>query len=389
MARAGRVVHETWIGLLAACLAASAVPASCCPFCGVVGESLAMRRDAAVGFAVGEADGPATTGPDGFLGQRFRVDQTLRGAAPAGDTVAARVDRPLTGTALLFGAGAGTTVSWTAVAADEALLGHVIAAPAMTVAAPERLRWFARRLEHPEPAIAADAFAEFGLAPFGAVQEAADAFDPAVLSAWVGEPGIDPRRRGLYGLAAGVVAARTTDGDVRRRLRTAIDAAIDAPADDFRAGFDGLLAGLLVADGEAGLDALRRRGLFEPTARPIDQRHLLAALRFARESLGDRIAPERVAAATAALLASPAVAADAVIDLARYGAWAPVDEVARLWQTLGREDPLVRRAVAGYLVACPLRTARLQLERLRAADPAALEAALEAARSPVARPKAG
>jgi hypothetical protein len=166
----------------------------------------------------------------------------------------------------------------------------------------------------------------------------------------------------------------------------ALDAAIDAPADDFRAGFDGLLGGLLVAEGTAGLDALERRGLFAPTARPLDQRHLLAALRFAWESLGDTIPRDRVAEATARLLTSPAVAADAAVDLASYGAWANVDDVARLWETLGRDDPLVRRAVAGYLAACPLPVARAHLERLRAADPVLLNAALEAAGKPLARP---
>ena len=360
--------------------------AHACPFCGVVGESLAMRRDVADVAIVGEAAGPATAGSDGFLTQSFRIDQVLRGTVPAGTEAVARVSGPVGGTALLFGSASAGRLGWSAVAADEALLGYVAAAPATSLPAAERLRWFARWLEHPEPAIAADAFAEFGLAPFEAVREAADAFDAGRLARWVGEPGIDGRRRGFYGLAAGIVAAHAVDGDTRRRLRAAIEAAIDAPADDFRAGFDGLLAGMLVAEGEAGLDALDRRRLFAPTARPLDQRHLLAALRFAWESLGDTIPRDRVAAATARLLASPAVAADAVVDLARYGAWAVLDDVAALWETFGRDDPLVRRAVAGYLVACPLPAARTHLDRLRAAEAGRLDAALEAARAPLGRP---
>lgn len=357
-----------------------------CPFCGVVDDSLAMRRDAANVAAVGEADGAATAGSDGFLAQAFRIDQVLRGTLPAGtNTATARVDGPLKGTALLFGSMSGGPLRWSAVGANEALLGYAAAAPATSLAAADRLRWFARRLEHPEPAIAADAFTEFGLAPFEAVREAADAFDADSLATWIDEAGIDARRRGFYGLAAGIVAARAADGATRRRLREALEAAIDTPADDFRAGFDGLLAGLLVAEGTAGLDALEHRGLFVPTARPLDQRHLLAALRFAWESLGDTIPRDSVAAATARLLASPAVAADAAVDLARYTAWAHIDDVARLWETLGRDDPLVRRAVAGYLAACPLAVARAHLERLRAADPARLDAALEAARGPLAR----
>lgn len=357
-----------------------------CPFCGVVGDSLAMRRDAAVVAAVGEAQGEAAVGPDGFLVQPFRIDQPFQGRLPAGaQTAIARVDGPVGGTALLFGSASGAALVWSAGGANETLLGYVASAPAMSLAPAERLRWFARWLEHPEPAIAADAFTEFGLAPFEAVRDAADALDATRLAAWLDEPGIDARRRGFYGLATGIVAATCDDAATRDRLIAALEAAIDAPADDFRAGFDGLLGGLLVAEGAAGLEALDRRGLFGPTARPLDQRHLLAALRFAWESLGQAIPRDRVATATARLLASPAVAADAAIDLARYRAWAHVDEVARLWGTLGRDDPLVRRAVAGYLAACPLPAARSHLERLRRAEPQLLDAALEAARGPLAR----
>lgn len=365
---------------------AAGQPAQGCPFCDVVGESLAMRRDAARAVAVGEASGPAMIGADGFPAQTFRIAQALRGAVPAGERVVARVDGAVEGTAVLFGADRQGGLAWSAVAANEAVLGHVAAAPALVVPPAERLRWFAARLEHPEPAIAADAFTEFGLAPFAAVAEAADAFDPSALAAWVKEPGIDDRRRGFYGLAAGLVAARAEQPAVRESLRTALEEAIRAPRTDFRAGFDGLLAGLFVVDGGSALDTLTSLGLFAPLARAMDQRHLLSALRFAGEHPAATMPRLTVAAATARLLASPAVAADAAIDLARLEAWDHLDAVADLWGTLGRDDPLVRRAVAGYLAACPLPAARARLDRLREADPARLAAALEAARSPLARP---
>ena len=370
-------------------------PATACPFCGTVGQSLAQRRDAADAVAVAEAEGTAAADASGFLAQRFRIDQVLRDtahAAVAGETVPARVAGPIAGTAVLFGTviaagpqAAGNGRSWSAVAADESLLGYVTAAPAITLPAAERLRWFAARLEHPDPAIAADAFTEFGLSPFTAVRAAASGLDPARLRAWVSEPGIDARRRGLYGLLLGVAAATTDDPAVARDCLDALHRAIEAPADDFRAGFDGVLAGVLVAEGQAGLDSLERRGLFRREARALDQRHLLAAVRFAGESLTETIPREQIVAATAALLASPAVAADATVDLARYRAWDAVADVSRLWDTLGTDDPLVRRAVAGYLAACPLPAARQELERIGRQNPGVLKQALEAAALPAGR----
>ena len=182
------------------------------------------------------------------------------------------------------------------------------------------------------------------------------------------EPAIDQRRRGFYGLALGIAADRTADASVRAICLDALHAVIAEPANDLRAGFDGILAGLLVAQGGEGLENLRSRGLFAANTRPVDARHALAALRFAWESLADRLPRDLVATATADLLLNPAVAADCAIDLARYGRWNDVDRVAALWETLGRDDPLVRRAVAGYLAACPLDAARRQRERLAAAS---------------------
>ena len=375
--------------------ASAASPVSACPFCGSVGQSLAQRRDAAAVVAVAEAEGTATADPSSVLMQQFRVDQVLRDkarAAVAGATVSARVAGPIAGTAVLFGTvtsaapdAADTGHSWVAVSADETLLGYTMAAPAITLPADERLRWFAARLEHPDPAIAADAFTEFGLSPFTAVRAAASALNPDRLRAWVSEPGIDARRRGLYGLLLGVAAATAEDPAMSRTCIDALHRAVEAPADDFRAGFDGVLAGVLVAEGEAGLDFLEHRGLFARQARALDQRHLLAALRFAGESLTYEIPRGRIVAATASLLASPAVAADATVDLARYRAWETVAEVSRLWDTLGNDDPVVRRAVAGYLAACPLPAARQELERISRQNPGVLKQALDAAALPPAR----
>lgn len=235
--------------------------ATACPFCGPVGRSLAERRDAADAVFIGSAAGAAARGPDGLLVQPLAALAPLRGTMdlPSG-ALACRVAEPIAGTAILFGSRERAAMSWEAIAADESLIAHVAAAPAVEEPAERRLRWFAARLEHADPAIATDAFTEFGRAPFEAVREAADAFDPGQLAAWLGDERIDQRRRGFYGLALGL-AVGTAPATVRGPARAALQAAVEAPGDDLRAGYDGILAGVLVADAEAGLDALSARGL--------------------------------------------------------------------------------------------------------------------------------
>jgi hypothetical protein len=371
-------------GMVPPFLAAVAVAgaAVACPFCGPVGRSLAERRDAADSVLVGTGVADGVRHADGLLVQPLAPLADLRGqgAVPA-EAIPCRVAEPITGTGILFGSRDAGGTRWEAIAADETLIAHVASAPAVEEPAARRLRWFAGRLEHADPAIAADAFAEFGLAPFDAVRMIADAFDATRLRAWLADDGIDRRRRGFYGLSLGL-ASRSADEATRAAATAALRAAVESPGDDLRAGYDGILAGVLVAEDDAGLGYLRDRGLFTATTRPGDARHALAALRFAWESLAETIPRDRIAEATAGLLENPAVAADAAIDLARYERWDDVDRVAALWAALGHDDPLVRRAVAGYLEACPLPAARDHRERLAAADPAAWTAARAAAAGP-------
>lgn len=369
-------------GIMAWLVVAAPACVTACPFCGPVGRSLAERRDAAAVVLVGIGAGDAARAANDLVLQPLAPVAVLRGAAAVpGEVIECRVAEPIDGTAILFGSRDPGGTPWEAIAADETLIAHVAAAPAVEEPVGRRLRWFAGRLEHANSAIAADAFTEFALTPFEAVREVADAFDVRSLLAWLTDEGIDRRRRGFYGLALGL-AARTADHATREAATVALRAAVESPGDDLRAGYDGILAGVLVAEDEAGLGYLRDRGLFAATTRPGDARHALAALRFAWECLAETIPRGRVAEATAGLLDNPAVAADTAVDLARYGRWDDVDRVAALWPALGRDDPLVRRAVAGYLEACPLPAARSHRERLAASDPAAWAAARAAAAGP-------
>ena len=278
-----------------------------CPFCGPVGEPFARLRDSAAIVCVGEPSGAVAADGAGLLEGPFRILQVMPrrvadSIAPPAEAIA-RVAGPVAGTAALF-ASADEPPRWRALAADEVVLAHIMAAPSVEDPIGRRLAWYAQRLEHPAEAIAEDAFVEFARAPYADVRAVAKALSLRPLSAWVADPGIDQRRRGFYGLALGIVAAEhlpTGSPASSAPLREALG----EMAGDFRAGSDGLMAGILVADGPRGLEWLLDRAGPE---RPVDQRQLLAALRFAHEELRETLPEPRIVAATATLARSAAVA---------------------------------------------------------------------------------
>ena len=391
-----------WLVLLPLVWAGLSGPIAACPFCGPVAEPLAHRRARATTVAVGETLTPAEPVPAEQIpteqapaGQRHQAFQLLATAVSgptglrlqpaAADTAAivATVTATFTGTAVLFHEQAG---NWQAFPADELLIDYCLSAPppaSEAAADADRLRWFVRWLEHPNATIAADAYAECAVAPFDAVRGAAEAFDANQLAGWLTDAAIDPQRCGFYGLAAGLVARQRQDHDAEV-CRRALQAAVSMRhASDFRAGTEGLFAGLLIADGRAALATFESLGLFTVSGSPVAQRQLLRALRFAWEEPADTLPRDQVVHATRRLLTLPHLAREAVIDLARYQAWDACRDVVRLWDELGPTDPLIRPAVAGYLLACPLPEAARALANLRVQDPDGVAAAIEASRLPL------
>ena len=75
--------------------------------------------------------------------------------------------------------------------------------------AAERLPYYARFLEYPNPLLAEDAYLEFGNASYDEVAQVAADLPFAKLRRWITDPQIPEARQGFYGLALGL--ATTTD----------------------------------------------------------------------------------------------------------------------------------------------------------------------------------
>ena len=98
------------------------------------------------------------------------------------------------------------------------------------------------------------------------------------------------------------------------------------------------------------------------------------AIRFYQE-FGHDIPVERLSSALGDVLARPEFSAVVITDLARWKDWRSLPRIARLYGDNRYEDPAIRRAIVGYLLACPEPAAGAALARLRASDPAGTAAA--------------
>ena len=361
--------------LFLAALALLALPGrpAACPFCSAVKPSLAQQRAEALATVLaefaGSGDGRGSFKLQAVLsGQDELEDETsleITSEEVLRDAEGARLSDLAEGDLVLAFAIEAASDSpfdklWKLIRVDETSYAYVTQAPAASDGAQVRLPYYAKYLEHPDPLIARDAYREFGAAPFADVARCAHALPMADLRQWLLDPAVPEERRGFYGMALGLA---TSEAD-RKANVTALEQCVDAEAGDFRAGFDGVLGGYLLATGEAGLSRVEEKFLSNEDAAEGDARHALTALRFYQE-YGRDIPTERLSAAARRLLRRPGFAAEVIADLARWRSWESQDEVVACFDVENKESAALDRAVVGYLRANPKPEAKAALAELR------------------------
>jgi hypothetical protein len=377
-ARKSIVPRSSFIVCLATCLAivgiaAHATHAPACPFCLADEPTFAQRRENADAVALGEAAGKRGDQP-----QTFQLHTIFKGPGELKKAGKLAIDSPDVkkgSLAILFGTADDRREEidrwdWSAAFANEALLGYFAKAPDLRQPPAKRLAYFARYLEHADRDIARDAYLEFGHAPYDDVAKIAGKFDFAKVRRWLKDPQVPEARKGLYGLILGM-AQRDEDRAANKALFLSF---IEEDRGEFRAGFDGILAGYLLLAGKEGLEQIEQRYFVNTQARHGDVRHAMKAVRFYYE-YGPQDLRAPIAAVVAPLVERPAFAAAAITDLARWEHWQVLDQVAPLYEREGFADGPIRRAIIGYLHACPKPEAAQALARLKERDPTGVEAA--------------
>lgn len=359
------VMATRLVGAVLLVLVLSGVPVLACPFCTALKPTLCERRETAAVAVLAEFVA------DAGKARTFRVHRSLSDKPWTGaETIAVAVDwqgKP-GGLAVLFGEGdadaALEKLEWSAVRVNETSFAYLAQAPSLRKKGEERLAYFVRFLEHADAAIADDVYQEFGHAPLEDIAKIADRLPFEKLRAWLVDREIPQERKGFFGVALGLA----TNEDDRRANLAVLRRVMDAKESDFRAGFDGVLGGYLLLEGERGLSEIGRRYFADKQAAEGDVRHAIAAVRFFYEH-DQKIDRERFRAALRPLVDRPEFAGPAVLDLARWKDWSLVAKAARLYDAKGYPQPSTREAVVAYLLACPEREARSALAEIRRRDP--------------------
>ncbi len=333
---------------------------------------MAQRRESARLTAIGEVVKSA----EGQ--QEIRVVKTLRGKLSAEHTESLELTatgkfKPGTLVIAFVESEEAGKLQGTVVAASELGMAYFVRSPDMRQPGKTRLPYFIKYLEHADPLAAEDAFLEFGHAPLEDVLQVAADLPQEKLRGWLVDRKISGARQGFYGLALGLA----TDKDDRKKNAELLHAQIVAKTDDFRAGFDGILAGYVMLAGDDAVKLLDQRYFANPRAADGDVRHAINAARFCHE-YAKNVSPESFSVLLRHLLSRHEFAATAIVDLARWKDWDALDAVVKLYDTSSKRDAAINsinRSVVGYLSACPETRAAKALAELRKLDSPGVAAA--------------
>jgi len=269
----------------------------------------------------------------------------------------------------------GTVIEWSSpLEVTEASFQYIIQAPSPETATAQRLKYFVKFLEFPDPMVATDAYGEFANAPYKDIAQLSQDLPREKIRKWVADPSTPPTRMGLYGLLLGLCGDDEDAKVMAEKIRQ--------DSQDFRLGIDGVISGYLLLTGAKGLDVIDETKLMNKKAPFSETYAAMQALRFMWTYADAKIDKERLRASMRTLLDRPELADLVIADLARWEDWSVQDRLMELYGTDGYDVPSVKTAIVCYMLVstrqkpgndepAPARVAKGQahLKALRERDP--------------------
>jgi len=243
-------------------------------------------------------------------------------------------------------------------AVSQATWDFITQAPVEDATTHEKIRYYAKFLEHSDPLVAGDAFVSFAAIEPGDIAACPEAFSREKLRSWLDNPETPIVRRSFYAMLLGLVG---NDDDAAYLEKSLFDPPSEAAAGARRYGLEGLVVGLVLQRGANGFDAIDRLIESAPPIADSDAAAVAIGLRYLWTYGGDRVPRERLRLSMRKLLAYPRVAETAITDLARWKDWSVQKRLRELFETPDYNVRGTRQAIVQYMHAC-LRDAPAQGE---------------------------
>lgn len=226
---------------------------------------------------------------------------------------------------------------------DSVLYNYIVRAPSRDADARERLLYFMNLLEDSNKLIANDAFTELSAIPIAELVAHAGDLPPDYLRYAIADPDLCLNRLSLFGLMLGLCGDAD---DANLMLKK-----ISEPANDFRLGMDGVMAGYLLLTGEPGLVTIEKLKLHNPKESFTEVYAALMAVRNLWKYGGETIPRVRLQQALRPLIDRPELADLVIADLMRWKDWSVQSHLMELYGAEGFNIPAIKRAIVRYMIA--------------------------------------
>ncbi len=223
-------------------------------------------------------------------------------------------------------------------------------APSQSLAQAQRLIYYLGFLEHPDPLLSIDAWAEFANATYDDVKAVKSEMPREKLRQWIADPMTTPERLGLYGMMLGLCG----DADDATFLQAQIgDVPPTGKAETqfFRYGTDGLMGGYLLLTGEEGVKFLERTRL-QPDV-PTDSIHAaVQAIQFVYSYESSLIPEARLKVTMRQLLSNDELRILTITNLSRWEDWECWPELERMFKEECVNDRATQKTIVQFAEEC-------------------------------------
>ena len=221
-----------------------------------------------------------------------------------------------------------------------------------------RMAFFFRRLNDPDPKVAADGFAEFAKASFRTTEAAARTYDPVRIREWLQDPTTPEERIGLFGLLLGL-SGEKSDVEFLDRL-------IMHPSLTQRNGLDGLMGGLLIIDRDRGVQRIVQL-LTSTSATSLERMSAVSALRFLLADIPPED-PKPILRQVTSAIRDPELSGQLIDEFRKGECWEVLPDVLGLFASSREPSAIIR-----FAIACPSPDANRFVSELREKNPALVQ----------------